>query len=282
VDRWIRFGLFAAWLVLGFAILIWWRRLHASRRYPYSERAVVIQEAFKQMADLALVYWSKSEKKYLRRIVTPLELDGYSLKAFDHSINDARIFKVTRIREITLVAPGSRVLPSMIASSLQNWALGVYGVAAALLLALALFRREGQKIDATALPSEPLTSPFETLPLPATNAPEPLSTPVSATPTPEPAAPAINTNYSTVPAVDPSELWEVIVDNDPSYDTNRVAQVIQEAALCKTLEAQEFARQVQVLGHASIWQGNWTQAERIRQALEAEDLLAHLKRSESP
>ena len=97
-----------------------------------------------------------------------------------------------------------------------------------------------------------------------------------------PATPAIYTNHSAVPAVAPSELWEVIVDNDPSYDTNHVAQVIQQAALCTTLEAEEFARQVQSLGHASIWRGNWTQAERIRQALEAEDLLAHLKSSESP
>jgi hypothetical protein len=274
--------LYAAWLLVSIAGLILWRRGHSSRRYPYSERAAVILEALKQMADLALVYWSKSEKKYLRRIVTPLELDGYSLKAFDHSTNDVRIFKVTRIREIKLVARGSRVLPPLIAASLSNWALGACGLAAALLLAVALFRKEGPKIDAATLPAGTLKTPFETLPLPATNAPEPLRAPVSATPTPEPATPASNTNPSAVPAVAPSELWEVIVDNDPSYDTNRVAQVIQQAALCTTLQAEEFARQVQSLGHASIWRGNWTQAERIRQALEAEDLLAHLKSSESP
>ena len=75
MDRWIRFGLFAAWLLLGVAGLIWWRRRQTSRRYPYSERASVIQESLRQMADLALVYWSKSERKYLRRIVTPLPGD---------------------------------------------------------------------------------------------------------------------------------------------------------------------------------------------------------------
>lgn len=238
--------------MFGVALLMWWRRRHATHHYPYSERAKIISEALHETRDLALIYWSKSQRKFLRRIVTPLELDGYSLKAFDHSINDVRVFKVTRIRQVANVQRGSRALPAMTDVVMAYVAVVGCGVLAVVMLGVAIYR--GQATPA----------PIEASLAAATNS------------TIAPAPVVIPTAKSGTATAD---LWQVVVDNDASYQSQAVSEIIQRTLRCTTHEADELFRKIRAVGHAAVWQGQWDRAERIRQSLEGEDLLARVERA---
>ena len=119
-------------------------------------------DALKRKADLGLVYWSKSQKKFLHRVVTPLELTSHSLKAFDHFINEVRVFRVTRIRRLAVVPSGSRSVPPLLRVPIPKWAMVGLGVAAAL-LAAAVWR--AQRPRAVAVPKTP-EAVLESVPVP--------------------------------------------------------------------------------------------------------------------
>ncbi len=67
------------------------------------KRAQVIARAIREQSDLSITYWAKSTRKYTDRVVTPLLLEGRYLRAYDHTREAERTFKVTRIKEIALV-----------------------------------------------------------------------------------------------------------------------------------------------------------------------------------
>lgn len=93
------------WLWLAGAALvglIWW--FASDRRYPYAERATIISQAMNGSQDIRIVYWAKTTRKWSTRTVTPLALDGTYVRAFDHSRQAERTFKVTRIKEVLIVA----------------------------------------------------------------------------------------------------------------------------------------------------------------------------------
>src|SRR5207249_590913 len=113
------------------------------RHYPYSERAEVVLEALQKATDLAMIYWSKSERRFQRRIITPLELDGYMLKAFDHTRNDVHEFKITRIKAVVPVARGCQSMPQIGSISAGRWLwVGLVGVALTV-LTVELLRHHG-------------------------------------------------------------------------------------------------------------------------------------------
>ena len=176
-------------VVLGLviAILVRRRRRRSLHHYSFPERSAVILDALKTRSDLAIVYWSKSQKKYLRRVVTPLDLDLDSLKAFDHSLQDVRLFKVIRIRQITLLSPGNHDAPPRLGASMSVRVIALCALAA-LVVAVAILFRVMETPAPTRLPEAP-TNHFSTLPASVTNR--------------------------------VADLWEVIVDDDANYDQSR-------------------------------------------------------------
>ncbi len=266
----IRYGLLLAWLAFGFAVLWWWRRRLTSKHYSYSERAAVILQAIKQNADLGLVYWSRREKRFLRRIVTPMELDGYSMKAFDHTANDVRTFKVTRIRVVELVPRGSPQEPPHLTIPASTWALGGLGVVALGLLVVFLFRARN------AAQSPPLSTnlaPFEASATPETPAPLP-----AAAPTPAPSQPpSAESAAAPVPVPATGEVWAVIVVDSPDTPTNLLARILHAAVKCTDTEADALARQIRARGRAKVWEGRRADAELLREILESDDIVVRLE-----
>jgi predicted DNA-binding transcriptional regulator YafY len=136
--------LIGALLAVLFALLVYWlwRRWQGRKRYAYSERAHLISEAMRIAADLSLVYWSRTEKRYLKRVVTPHELEGFFLKGYDHTRNKIRYFKITRIKDLQIIS-GSETKAevhgneSVSATRLLTVALGV---TVAVLIFLLLWR----------------------------------------------------------------------------------------------------------------------------------------------
>lgn len=207
----------------------------------------MILDALKQGSDLGIVYWSRSQRKYLRRVVTPLDLDVDSLKAFDHSIQDVRLFKVVRIRQITLLPPGTHDAPAHLAASLAMRVVSISLLAALAVGVTLLFRVHSSQAPAR-LPGPP-TNSFTTLP-------------------------SVVTNRVT-------EVWQIVVDDDPHYDNVAVAQILENALHCSSSEAQALMRTIRSTGQAPVWRGSWTEAERTRQFLEGEDLVARVERVEA-
>ncbi len=264
MDRWIHLGLLGAWFLFALVFLIWWRRRRPARRYPYSERATIILAALHQTADLGVIYWSKSEKKFQRRIVTPLELDGYSLKAFDHTRNEVRIFKVTRLRDAVIVPRGTRSFPRIKSDAGSRWALVGFGGVALALLGFTLIRDQlGANSDAPRTASAAVTTTSG--PSAETSVPLKLETPQG------------NPSTDAAAASEAVAIWEVVVEDSPEYEMSRAAEVLQQVLGCSTSEAQEFTRQFSSQGHATVWSGHRTDAERHRQALKDEGFNVQLQ-----
>ena len=269
MDRWIHLGLLGTWFLFALVFLIWWRRRRPARRYPFSERATVILAALHQTADMGIIYWSKSEKKFQKRIVTPLELDGYSLKAFDHTRNEVRIFKVTRLRDAVIIPKGTRTFPRIKSESGSRWALVGFGGAALALLAFTLLRdrlpggQSGVSSDARRSASATVTT--------------------TSSPSAEPGVPlkleSPQGNSATNAAVADKAvtIWEIVVEDSPEYEMSRAAEVLQQVLGCSASEEQELVEQLRSQGRATVWSGPRTNAERRRQEFEAEGFVVNLQ-----
>lgn len=249
MDLWIRMGLLGAWVAFGLAGWLWWRRRHHSKHYPYPERAAAINEALKQNADLGMIYWSRTAKEFQRRVVTPLELDGYSLKAFDHTTEQTRVFKITRIRSIQVVPHGSATVPGRLPIAGSVWTLAGLGAVGLTLLGIALYHGLNQNETDVARPAISVAATVTTT----------------------------QTVMEIAPA-QPIEIWEVVVDKHPKYDTNQVARLIRNSTGCAPAAAERFVAEVVSAGHATVWRGEWAKAEGIRQELEGDDVDARLQR----
>jgi len=291
VDYYIRMGLLAAWVLFALAALVWWRRKHGSKKYSYTERAQIILDAIHDRLDVGMIYWSKSEKKFIRRVVTPEELDGYSMRGFDHTLGGIRIFKVTRIRLIEPIPTGSpKRAPSRmkLVSVPTVLAISLGGVALAL-LALALVRGKGPQplTSIVPLPIEPpgitSTPPADVLkladsrrespPVPAANTNLTMKAPL-----PVEADPDDFLNAPPVP-VKPSEAWYLVVENHPQYKTGQLANMLQAVLRYRPERAVGLEQDVTTLGRAVVWSGPKDRAERFRQLLDGYDILAKIERA---
>jgi hypothetical protein len=284
LEQWIRWALLTAWSVFAIALLVWWwRRRFRSLKYSYPERAVAIKKAIDESSDLAIVYWSKKGRRFLRRIVSPLELDGYSLKAFDHTVNDVRIFQVTRIKTFEIIAPGTEKLPSFKSALSPNWLLVGLGVVAIALLAFALYRGFGTtERTASAPPPELPDNEEESSSVSTTNT---VAGPTSAVAEASVAA----TQQVAVEVVRPSpppkvatslrsqDRWELVIYDQAAYDTNYVAKVLQRLLNSTPADSGELVRKIRAQGQARVWEGRWTQAEILRQTFDAEGISARLQ-----
>ena len=292
MDQLIRIGLLFAWVAFGIAALLWWwRHLYGARRYSYSERATAIQEALRQSADLGVIYWSKTEKRFLRRALTPLELDGYSLKAFDHTDNDIRVFKVTRLKTVEVVPRGSNKVPPLASATGLLWVLTGLGGTAIALLAVALYRGRGASEEFPPLPPPPLhvmpssvsTDALATTDTSATvvaTAPMDTSTVTKVADAVSPAATAATPTTSVAVITGSLVRWQVVVFDHPMYDTNLVATALKKLLNCSRSEAMEYSRQMRLVGQVRVWEGKWTKAEVLRQTLEAQDIDSKVQRVE--
>jgi len=289
LDRLIRIGLLFAWIAFGIAALIWWwRHLYGSRRYSYPERATAIQEALRLSADLGIIYWSKTEKRFLRRVITPLQLDGYSLKAFDHTDNDIRIFKVTRLKTVEVVERGSNKVPPLASATGLLWVIAGLGGAAIGLLAVALYRGRGaadgfpplpppaSNVTSSAVSTDALATTSTSVTDVATASTETsLVTNATNTISPEATEPAATTSVAVAKGL--GERWEVVVYDHPMYDTNLVATALEKLLNCSHRQATEYSRQMRLAGHVRVWEGKWTKAEVLRQTLEAEAIISKVQ-----
>ena len=293
MDQLIRIGLLFAWVAFGIAALLWWwRHLYGARRYSYSERATAIQEALRQSADLGVIYWSKTEKRFLRRVLTPLELDGYSLKAFDHTDNDIRVFKVTRLKTVEVVPRGSNKVPPLASATGLLWVLTGLGGTAIALLAVALYRGRGASEEFPPLPPPPplhvmpssvSTDTLATADTSATvvaTAPMDTSTVTKVADAVSPAATAATPTTSVAVIAGSLVRWQVVVFDHPMYDTNLVATALKKLLNCSRSEAMEYSRQMRLVGQVRVWEGKWTKAEVLRQTLEAQDIDSKVQRVE--
>jgi hypothetical protein len=292
LDQWIRWGLLVAWSVFGIALLIWWwRRRYSRLKYAYTERAVAIKKAIDESADLGVVYWSKTEKRFLRRLITPLELDGYALKAFDHSVNDVRIFQVTRFKTIEIVPPGTKKLPSLRSALNPNWVLAGIGVIAIGFLAFALYRGLGAAVDSSSAPPPP---PPE---IPETNVSTSAVSTATVTTGTSVVAQATGVVTQQIPAEvtepppapapkppagkGPQDRWELVVYDQAAYDTNFVARILGKLLSASPADSAELVRIIRTQGQARVWEGRWTQAEILRQTFDAEGISVRLQQVRS-
>jgi hypothetical protein len=283
VDQYIRIGLVAVWALFGVALLVWWRRRRASKRYAYSERAQTILDAIRLGRPVGMIYWSKTEKRFLRRVVTPRELDGYSMRGWDHKLGTERIFKVTRIRWAEVIPAGAPEKPPSrfkVISRATVVATALGGIALAL-LAVALLR------------SKPVTPVTVILP--------PLETPAAA-PAVATAAPVTNQtaapNVFTLPAgrgggdaedfltAAPSPVVEkvtssLVVENHPRYKPGQVSTVLRSVLRYRPERALELEQSVATLGQAAVWFGPAERGERLQRLLENLDLQVRLEVEEA-
>ena len=75
----------------------------------------------------------------------------------------------------------------------------------------------------------------------------------------------------------PQDRWELVVYDHATYDTNFVASTLQKILSCSPSEAEDYTRKLRAEGRAAVWGGKWTQAEVLRQTLEAEDIVAKVE-----
>lgn len=277
-------GLLATWLLFAIAALVWWRRRHSSKKYSFTERAQVILEAIQAKLDVGIIYWSKHENKFLRRVVTPEELDGYSLRGFDHTLKRTRVFKVTRIRLIELIPQGAvkRAPSRMKLVSVPTVAATGLGGIALVLLALALIRGQGPP-PLTGIIAPPLVAPGIANPLPAvitTAATDTLQIAdaklISTTKPPAEVDPDDFLN-APIPTVTPAETWYLVVESHPKYKQSQVATTLQTILRYRPDRAIELEQSVMNLGRAVVWSGPKKRAERFQQLLEGYDILAKIE-----
>lgn len=295
MDYYIRWGLLLAWLLFGLALLIWWRRRHASRRYPYSERAAVILQALEQGADIGMIYWSKTARRHLRRVVTPQSLDGYAMRAFDPKAAEVRIYKVTRIRWLELIPRGApRRAPSIwkLVTPAMAGAVAV-GLLAFGLLALALTRSQGpQRLSGVVPP--PVEPPADlTSTVVAARSVGAVVATASAT-VAESAirlsgmTPVMGVNtddFLNVPAPEvtkPIRLWRVVVLKHPDYKITQVAAALSAAIRCAPNRCVELEQAVNQIGEAVVWTGPRERAEKIKRLLEGYHLTVRVESPDEP
>jgi tetratricopeptide (TPR) repeat protein len=78
------------------------------------DRARLIQQVLQYQANLSLLYWSKSKHRFVRQTITPQVLSGGVLTGTDLEQKTKWSFKVTSIRELTLLSdPPQTVRPSV-------------------------------------------------------------------------------------------------------------------------------------------------------------------------
>lgn len=297
MDFYIKLALVVAWAGFSVVLLVWWRRRHSSRRYPYSDRAAVILRALEQRADLGMIYWSKSERRHLRRVVTPQSLDGYAMRAFDPKVGDVRIFKVTRIRLIELIPPGApKRAPSRWKLVTPALAVAVLAGCFALgLLGLVLLRGKGPE-RLTGIVPPPVEPPADlSVAVAAARAPALMPTnqlaertPVEALAATQPAvrvtgmAPVTGTDTddflnAPMPVVPKaSSQWRVVVLKHASYQVNQVATALAGTIRCSNLRCVELEQAVRNIGEAVVWSGKRERAEKLKQLLEGYDLAVRL------
>jgi predicted DNA-binding transcriptional regulator YafY len=80
-----------------------WKRWQKRRRYSHSERARLIAEAVQTGKDLRVVYWSRTEKKMIKCVLTPHRLHNVFLEGYDQTHTKMRRFKTTRIKELQII-----------------------------------------------------------------------------------------------------------------------------------------------------------------------------------
>lgn len=279
-------GLLGAWVLFALAALIWWRRRHDSKKYSYTERAQIILDAIRDRLDLGMIYWSKTERKFIRRVITPLELDGYSMKAFDHSLGSNRIFKVTRIRLVEIIPTGAPKQPPsrMKLVSMPTLVAVGLGVVALALLALALVRSQGPEQLTGVLPPQIAAPGLAIPPSPQVPTPPPDALKLTAVPdvaTNASLAEPVEDDFMKAPPVPvpPADTWYLLVESHPNYKPGQVAGLLQTVLRYKMERAVELEQSVQQLGRAVVWSGPKERAEKCRQMLESYDLVAKLEHS---
>jgi ATP-dependent Clp protease adapter protein ClpS len=297
VDHYIRMGLAAAWALFILTGLIWWWRRRGSKHYPYSERATLILDAIRDGCDIGMIYWSKTQRRYISRVVTPQSLDGYAMRAVDHTTGAERIFKVTRIRLLHIIPAGApkRAPSRLVLIPPITYAVIGLGVVALGLFAFAILHGHGPSQLITQLP--PALEPTSTLassPPHASVTSNSLTITERSTDTASSSVPSIidptislprhantplddflNEPTPTAPVV--TNLCYVVVQNHPSYKINQVAGVLQALFHYRADRAIELEQSVRTLGRAVVWSGPKDRAERFRQFLEGYDIAATIE-----
>jgi hypothetical protein len=92
--------------LLGAVVLIAgvvvWRRFRVPH-YRGAERLETIREALAHDQDIRIGYWSKRRHRLAHKVITPEALRGELLQAFDPENRVSRLFKVSRIKHVSLV-----------------------------------------------------------------------------------------------------------------------------------------------------------------------------------
>jgi len=78
------------------------------RHYPLEDRLPIIRHAIENGNDVQMTYFTYSNRKFTRRVITPLEVreqygGRWYVYAHDHLRDDERTFKIERIKELTEV-----------------------------------------------------------------------------------------------------------------------------------------------------------------------------------
>jgi hypothetical protein len=92
-----------ALLLIG--LLMEMRSRRAQQQYPFPERARISHQAIRAGVDVRIVFWSRSENRFLKREMKPLELQGFYLKGIDKESGVEIAVKATRIKEIVPLQP---------------------------------------------------------------------------------------------------------------------------------------------------------------------------------
>jgi len=261
VELYIRIGLLLTWVGFAVALLLWWRRRQGAQHFAYSERATVILEAIRDGLDLGIIYWSKSEKKFIRRVITPQHLDGYSLHCFDQTKQVERIFKVTRMRLVEIIPAGAVKRPPS-RTKLFSWAMvstTAIGFLALALLGLTLVRGQG--------------------PRPATNfivpAIEPPALMVTTNAIPEPPVPPVPVKLDEDDYLNPPATTNYLAQNpcqitvimSPRYKAGEIASALRMAIRLSDVRLAELESNVRQLGEAVVWTGNRRQSTNAAKML---------------
>lgn len=88
-------------VALLFCLLLW-RLTMRRRKYRPAKRAEKILEALRDRCDIRIVYWSDTQRRFVKEVVTPESLEGVYMNAHDQAQGITRKFNITRIREIVV------------------------------------------------------------------------------------------------------------------------------------------------------------------------------------
>jgi ATP-dependent Clp protease adapter protein ClpS len=280
------------WLVLTSGIvalgaLAWWfrkPRRSGTPSYSCERRAAVIERALEQRCDLRITYWSKSHQKFLRRIVTPVALDGHLLRAYDHEKCAPRMYLVTRIRRVSLVSADATTAAVPLYFRTHRgvvWAVAL-GVPGLLVLMVVLAQQLPKWMPA---PKYPIAQPRETLsesnpaasrsgriamneePIVVTNTARPWDV-AAITPGLVPPAGTGQTVSGTV--------WQVVLNDDDVNTMTHVTDTLARVLRITPAEAYGMALDVNDKGSAIVWRGRWEDAVSIAAQLNRAKLRVRL------